>query len=65
MESDYSSISYHSPNTLMAFDVIEKAIKESTDDDLNLIIERLKNLYNQALEVEKTCKDVQIGSYNL
>jgi hypothetical protein len=49
----------------MAFDVIEKAIKESTDDDLNLIIERLKNLYNQALEVEKTCKDVQIGSYNL
>lgn len=53
----------HTLDTEIAFNQIEMALKGSTQDDLNNLVEEIKTLYERALMIQKLSNEYSSGSY--
>lgn len=53
----------HTSDTEKAFIQIENALKGSTQDDLNHLVNEIKSLYEQALLIQEIASEYNSGAY--
>lgn len=55
----------HTPNTELSFQQIENALKGATEDDLNYLVNEIKELYGKALLIQELSNEYSAGSYDV
>jgi phosphoserine phosphatase len=55
----------HTDNTELAFKQIENALKGATQDDLNTLVNEIKELYQKALAIQELYNEFNSGFYDI
>ena len=54
----------HTPNTELSFQQIENALKGATQDDLQNLVNEIRELYKKALLIQELSNEFMSGSYD-
>lgn len=55
----------HTVNTALSFQQIENALKGATQDDLNNLVNEIKELYEKALAIQEISNEYNSGFYDI
>jgi hypothetical protein len=55
----------HTVNTALSFQQIENSLKGATQDDLNNLVNEIKELYEKALAIQEISNEYNSGFYDI